>query len=251
MRFSVSVPCFFKNLDFTEAVYKTKELGFDAVEIWGWENLDLEKVKNVCMETNVELLSMCTSEFNMTEPSFRSEWLKGLRKSCEAAKKAGVGSLVTQSGSDTGAPRSFQHESIVKALNEAIPILEENGTMLMIEPLNIYVEHKDAYLWSSAEAFEIVREVNHPLVKIVYDIYHQQITEGNIIPNIVNNTDCIAHIHCAGHPGRIELQKGENDYNVIFEAIEKSDYEGACGLEYNPTMGSEESLKEFRKLYVK
>ena len=74
----------------------------------------------------------------------------------------------------------------------------------MIEPLNTLFNHPGYYLWSAVEGFDIIREVDHPLVKVVYDIYHQQIMEGNIIPNITQNLDCIAHLHSAGHPGRHE-----------------------------------------------
>ena len=77
-----------------------------------------------------------------------------------------------------------------------------------------------------------------------------QVMEGNIIPNIVNNLDCIAHLHSAGHPGRIDLQFGENDYKFIFKKVDEAGYTGACGLEYRPTLGAEESLKEFRRIYL-
>ena len=112
------------------------------------------------------------------------------------------------------------------------------------------VNHPGYYLWSAVEGFEIVREVDHPLVKVVYDIYHQQVMEGNIIPNITNNLDCIAHLHSAGHPGRHELQYGENDYKVIFAAVDKAGYTGSCGLEYSPLMDPEESLREVRRIYL-
>lgn len=69
------------------------------------------------------------------------------------------------------------------------------------------------------------------------------------IPSIVNNLDCIAHLHSAGHPGRIDLQFGENDYNVIFKKVDEDGYKGACGLEFRPTLGGVESLKEFRRIY--
>lgn len=251
MRFCISVPCLFKDMDFCEAIKSAASLGFDAVETWGWQGLDFKAVKNACETYGVEFLGMCTSEFNMTNPNMRQKWLDGLRESCKAAKEMGVKHLITQVGDDTGEPRDKQHESIVQALKEAVSILEESDVMIMLEPLNTYVDHKGYYLSSSAEAFEIIREVNHPLVKIVYDIYHQQIMEGNIIPSITNNLDCIAHLHCAGHPGRNELHLGENDYNVIFSAIDKAGYCGACGLEYNPTMDSVKSIELFKELYMK
>lgn len=237
-------------MNFIDAIYKVKELGFDAAETYNWKDLDLTAVRNACNETGVELLSMCTTEFNMTDPEMRQNWLAGLKESCEAAKIAGVKRLITQVGNDTGEERQKQHESIVMALREAKPILEDSGVTVMIEPLNTLVDHKGYYLWQSAEAFEIIREVDDQYVKVVYDIYHQQVMEGNIIPNIVNNLDCIAHLHSAGHPGRIELQFGENDYKVIFREVDKAGYKGACGLEYHPTLGGEESLKKFREIYL-
>ncbi|GHU69441.1 hydroxypyruvate isomerase [Clostridia bacterium] len=249
MRFCVPVPCFYNNIPFTEAIGKIGALGFDCAETYNWSTLDLDAVCAACEQAGVELLSMCTTAFNLTTPEARPEFLEGLAKSCKAAKQVGASRLITQVGQDTGAPRAAQHESILEGLKASVPILEETGIILMIEPLNTIVDHKGYYLWQAVEGFQLVREVDHPLVKVVYDIYHQQIMEGNIIPNIINNLDCIAHLHCAGHPGRIDLQFGENDYRNIFAAADKAGYTGACGLEYRPTMPADESLKEFKRLY--
>ena len=78
MRICVPVPCFFGKMDFADAIYKIKELGFDAIETYDWKKLDLDQVRAVCEETGVELLSMCTTEFRMTDPSYRQAWLEGL-----------------------------------------------------------------------------------------------------------------------------------------------------------------------------
>lgn len=249
MRLCVPIPCFFGKLDFAEAIYRVKALGFDAAETYNWRSIDPDATVRACAETGVELLSMCTTEFRMTDPALRTQWLDGLRESCAFAQKIGVRRLITQVGPDTGAPRGAQHESIVAALKAARPILEESDVTIMIEPLNTLFNHPGYYLWSAVEGFEIIREVDHPLVKLVYDIYHQQIMEGNIIPNITNNLDCIAHLHAAGHPGRNELQYGESDYKVIFSAVDKAGYTGACGLEYRPLMEPEESLRTAKKIY--
>lgn len=249
MRLCVPVPCFFKNVDFVTAIHRIKALGFDAAETYNWKNLDLDAVRAACEETGVELLSMCTTEFRMTDPALRTAWLEGLKESCAAANKVGAKRLITQVGPDTGAPREEQHASIVAALREAKPILEDSGVTIMIEPLNTLVNHPGYYLWSAVEGFDIIREVDHPLVKVVYDIYHQQVMEGNIIPNVTQNLDCIAHLHSAGHPGRHELQYGENDYKVIFAAVDKAGYTGACGLEYSPLLDPEESLKIAKEIY--
>lgn len=249
MRICIPIPCFFKQ-DFVEAIYTVKSLGFNAIETYDWKSLNLEAVKNACEDTGVELVSMCTTEFRMTDEQFRKDWLSGLEESCKAANAVGAKHLITQVGQDTGAPREKQHKNIVTTLKEAKSILDTYNVTIMIEPLNTYVNHPGYYLWSAAEAFDIIREVNHPLVKVVYDIYHQQVMEGNIIPNITNNLDCIAHLHSAGHPGRHELQYGENDYHVIFKAVDEAGYTGCCGLEYSPLLPPIESLNEFKRIYM-
>ena len=250
MRICVPIPCFYGGMPFTDAIRKVRELGFDAVETYNWKSLDLDAVRAACEENGVELMSMCTTEFNMTNPDMREKWLAGLKESCEAANRVGAKRLITQVGQDTGAPREQQHASIVAALKAAAPILDATGVTIMIEPLNTLVNHKGYYLWSAVEAFDIIHEVNHPLCKVVYDIYHQQVMEGNNIPNITGNLDSIAHLHSAGHPGRIDLQFGENDYRVIFKKVDEAGYKGACGLEYHPTMDPTESLREFRRIYL-
>ena len=251
MRLCVPIPCFFRDTDFCDALRKTAALGFDCAETYGWKHLDLDAVRAVSEDCGVELRSLCTTEFRMTSPEHRQLWLDGLRESCEAAVKVGASRLITQVGQDTGAERALQHESIVAALKEAKPILDEYGIIIMLEPLNPIVDHKGYYLTTAAESFDIIREVDHPLVKIVYDIYHQQVTEGNIIPNITSGLDCIAHLHSAGHPGRHELWNGENDYKFIFDAIDKSGYSGAVGLEYSPLLDPIESLTEAMRRYGK
>lgn len=249
MRLCVPIPCFFGGMDFCEAVKKVKALGYDTVETYNWKRLDLDAVRGICEELGVEFASMCTTEFRLTSPENRNLWLDGLKESCEAANKLGVKRLITQVGADTGAEREKQHASIVDGLKAAKPILEAHGVTVMIEPLNTYVNHPGYYLWSSKEAFDIIREVDNRYVKVVYDIYHQQVMEGNIIPNVTGNLDCIAHLHAAGHPGRHELQLGENDYKVIFGAIDKAGYSGACGLEYSPITDPCESLIKAKEIY--
>lgn len=251
MRLCVPIPCFFGGMDLDVAVRRAHALGYRAVESYNWRGLDLDRVRGVCEELSVEFVSLCTTEFRMTTPEHRELWLQGLRESCAAAKQAGVTRLITQVGQDTGEEREYQRAAIVETLRQAIPILETYSVTIMPEPLNPLVDHMGYYLTSAGEAFDIIREVDHPLVKIVYDIYHQQITEGNIIPSVVNNLDCIAHLHSAGHPGRIELQYGESDYKNIFAAIDKAGYTGACGLEYRPVLEPEESLRQAMELYGK
>ena len=249
MKLCVAIPCFFRGTDFCEAIKTVSDLGFDTVETYNWKELDLSEVKKTLDGYGVKLISMCTTEFRMTAPEYRQSWLDGLKESCEAANRVGAKHLITQVGPDTGALREKQHESILEALEAAKPILEDSGVTVMLEPLNTYVNHPGYYLWSAYEGFELIKEADHPNIKLIYDIYHQQVMEGNIIPSVTGNLDLIAHLHCAGHPGRNEPWLGENNYNYIFDAIDKAGYKGACGLEYRPTMDPIESLKKAKALY--
>ena len=249
MKLCVPIPCFFGGLPFETAVCRVAALGYRYVEIYDWKQLDLTAAKNALIQNGVELLSMCTAEFRLTDPACRGLWVNGIKESCAAAAVLGVQKLITQVGPDTGARRAEQRRSIVDGLKAGADILERAGVTVMIEPLNTKVDHPGYYLTASAEAFDIVREVGSPNVKVVFDIYHQQISEGNIIPNITANLDCIAHLHAAGHPGRHELQYGENDYRNIFAAVDRAGYDGACGLEYGPLLGPEESLAAARALF--
>jgi hydroxypyruvate isomerase len=156
---------------------------------------------------------------------------------------------ITQVGNDTGAPREVQHTAIVETLKAAKPILEQYGVTVMPEPLNVKVNHPGYYLTTASEAFDIIREVDSPFVKVVYDIYHQQVTEGDIIPTVTKHLDLIAHLHSAGHPGRHDLWEGELNYKYIFDAIDKAGYTGACGLEYGALGDPIESLKRAKAIY--
>ena len=147
-------------------------------------------------------------------------------------------------GKDTGAPREEQHASIVAGLKAGAPILEEYGVTLLIEPLNTKVNHKGYILEKSEDAFAIIDAVGSERVRVVYDIYHQQISEGNILPTVCANLDKIAHLHGAANPGRCEVFLGENDYRFILRELDKAGYTGAMTLEYKPTLPPEESLKK-------
>ena len=252
MRLCVALPCHFPTGTTEEvctAIRKVAAMGYDAVEAYGWNGWDLHAIRAVLDETGVELLSLLVPETRLTDPACRGLWLEALQVACEAAAIVGAKKLITQVGNDTGAPREIQHAAIVETLRQAKPILEHYGVTVMPEPLNIKVNHPGYYLTTASEAFDIVREVDSPYVKIIYDIYHQQITEGDIIPTVTGNLSHIAHLHAAGHPGRHELWEGELNYKYIFDAIDKAGYTGACGLEYGSLGNPLESLMLAREMF--
>lgn len=130
----------------------------------------------------------------------------------------------------------------MEGLKACVPYLEESGITLVVEPLNVRVDHAGYYLYSSDEAAGIMREVGSPYVKMLFDIYHQQITEGDLIRRIREYIPYIGHFHAAGNPGRHELYDGEIDYRKVFAAIGETGYDGYIGLEYFPEDEVEKGL---------
>ena len=252
MKLCVPIPCHFpvsNTEDFCSALRQIAGWGYTAAETYDWRGLDAEAVSATLQETGVELVSILVPETRLTSPECRDLWLSALQSTCEAAQKMGVRRAITQVGNDTGVPREVQHAAIVETLKRAHPILERYGVTVMMEPLNVLVDHPGYYLTKASEAFDLVREVDSPFVKIVYDIYHQQVTEGDIIRTVTRNLDAIAHLHAAGHPGRHDLWEGELNYNYIFDAIDKAGYKGCCGLEYSTLLTPAESLQKAMELY--
>ena len=119
---------------------------------------------------------------------------------------------------------------------------------MVVEPLNLRVDHQGYFLSGSDEAAEILKEVGSPNVKMLFDIYHQQITEGDLIRRIQKYLPCIGHFHAAGNPGRHELYQSEINYPYVFQAIENEAYEGYMGLEYFPEDAPEAGLVYAKKV---
>ncbi|CAG7616054.1 hydroxypyruvate isomerase family protein [Paenibacillus allorhizosphaerae] len=143
-----------------------------------------------------------------------------------------------------------QHrQEAVASLKSVAPILEQAGVTAVIEPLNSKVDHKGVYCDNTTEAFKIVEEVGSPNVKILYDAYHMQIMEGNVISTIRNHNEFIGYYHIAKVPGRVEPIGGELNFYAILEAVAGTGYEGFVGLEYKPSVSDVQSLEEVKRHY--
>jgi len=248
MKFSVCTDAVFSGTPTLEAFAKVRENGFDAVEFWSWENKDLPAIVAEARRLRLEIAAFCTRGVSLVDPSQRDAYLAGLRESLEAAKFCGTSVLISLVGNDTDAPRNIQRTSLVEGLRAAAPLLEAANVTLAVEPLNVRYDHKGYFLTSSQEAFDIVAEVASPHVKVLYDIYHQQITEGNLINTLTTNLAAVAHVHVAGHPSRHELDNGEINAPHIFSALDRAGYAGFIGLEYFPLREPSEGLRTVASL---
>lgn len=248
MHYSVCVSAVFDGKPVHECLGQIAATGASHYEFWSWWDQDVDAIEAAQKKTGLKPAALCTYFIPLTEPERREEYIEGLKKSIAVAKKLGCSTLISQLGNDTGAPREEQHASIVEGLKACAPLLEEAGVILTIEPLNVLVNHPGYYLTTSIEGYDIVREVGSPNVQLLFDVYHQQITEGNVIANITAGTDLIGHIHVAGNPGRHELTlENEINYPSVFAALKRLGYNKAIGLEYFPVTDPIGSLEELFK----
>lgn len=249
MNLSVCIETIFKGSNAISGMKQTKAAGLDAFEFWTWWDKDLKRMKEVKEELGLTLVTFCTKFISLVDPNQRENYLKGLEESIEAAKFLDCRKLITQVGNaQPGVSREEQLHSLIAGLKACVPYLEKSGTTLLVEPLNIKIDHPGYFLYSSDEAFKVIREVNSPYVKVLFDIYHQQITEGDLLRRIGGNLESIGHFHAAGIPGRNELDTGEINYKNIFRALKSWGYQDYVGLEYfcreDPITGLRNQVKE-------
>lgn len=246
MYYSVCINAVFGGLPLHEALESIRGCGAPAFEFWSWEDADIAVLRDAQQKTGLRCAAMCARSIPLVDPARRKDYLDGLRASIAVAQRLDCPSLIVTVGQELpGVSREAQRDSIIDGLRAAAPLAEDAGVTLVVEPLNTRVDHKGYFLARSDEAFDILRAVDSPRVKLLFDIYHQQITEGNLIANLTASVGRIGHIHVAAVPGRHELT-GENEihYPSVFAALGRAGYAGAIGLEYFPLSDPERSLRQ-------
>ena len=138
----------------------------------------------------------------------------------------------------------YQTANVIDMLRRCTEILEPHGLVMVLEPLNWHANHGGVFLERSDQAYAICRAVNSPSCKILFDIYHQQITEGNLIPNIDACWSEIAYFQSGDNPGRKEPYTGEINYRRVFKHLYDKGFKGVIGMEHgNSVKGAEGEQK--------
>ena len=167
------------------------------------------------------------------DKDLQNEFVDHIRESVEVAKRVNAKWMTVVPGHvDLGQEMGYQTAHVVEALQRASTILEPHGLIMVLEPLNWWTNHAGQFLSEIPQAYEICRAVDSPSCKILFDIYHQQITEGNVIPNIDKSWDEIAYFQIGDNPGRKEPTTGEINYKNVFKHIHDKGYKGVLGMEH-------------------
>lgn len=181
----------------------------------------------------------------MSDPAQHDKVVEHFKMRVEVAKRVNCKHLVGLSGNvrDDITPEQ-QTKHVVDCIKRLAPIAEKGDVFLVMEALNPLVDHKGYFLTRTDQTMAILKEVGSPNVKMLFDIYHQQITEGNVIRNFTSNIDNIGHFHVADNPGRKEPGTGELSYKNIFKALAGTNYKQFVALECgHSTKNYEDTLK--------
>jgi hydroxypyruvate isomerase len=185
------------------------------------------------------------------DEDLRAKFLKEIQESVEVAKRVNAKWMTVVPGNvDPRQNKGYQTAHVIESLKRASDILEPHGLTMVLEPLN-FRDHPGLFLTESPQAFEICKAVDSPACKILFDIYHQQIQEGNLIPNIDASWDEIAYFQIGDNPGRKEPTTGEINYLNIFKHIHSKGYTGILGMEHGNSQSGKEGEQAVIDAYRK
>jgi hydroxypyruvate isomerase len=237
-KFAVNIEMWWKKLPFLERIQKTADLGFPAVEFWPFENKDQNAVAETCEKLGIEIAQFTAWGFkpHLNDPKNEGDFLKTIEQACQVAHKWKCRKMTVVAGDNTpGMSQEEMHEQVIKALKKAAPIVEAEKVMIILEPMNGRVDHPGHCLYGSVDAVKICRAVGSPMVKINWDLYHMQITEGDLCGRLKDGFDQVGYLQLADHPGRHEPGTGEIHYNRVLRQAYELGYRDLVGLELNPT----------------
>ena len=229
---SVSRWCF-DTLDLETLCVEAKKMGIIGVDLVGPEAWPTLKKHNL-------VSTMCNgAELNLVDGfndlQFHEKLIQRYTEMIPKVAEAGYKNLICFSGNRRGKTDEEGWTNCVIGLQKLIPLAEKHNITLVMELLNSKIDHKDYQCDRTAWGVELAKRINSPNFKLLYDIYHMQIDEGDVIRTIKNNIQYIAHFHTAGVPGRNEIDgTQELNYPAIMKAIAATGFKGFVGQEFVP-----------------
>ena len=235
----------FKNLagdDVIDQLNYIAEQGFTAFEDNNLKKRTVdfqEKMSKTMQKKGLDMGVFVAHTIHWKEPNLasgdknkREEFLNEIRESVEVAKRINARWMTVVPGyKDLRLDLSYQTVNVTDSLKYACEILEPHGLVMVLEPLN-FLNHPGLFLTESPQAYEICKSVGSSSCKILFDIYHQQIQEGNLLPNINKCWEEIAYFQIGDNPGRKEPTTGEINYKNIFKYIHNRGFDGILGMEH-------------------
>jgi len=228
--------------DLIDQLKYISEQGFTALEDNGMKGRPIdvqEKVASEMTKLGITMGVFVAHTIYWKEPNlasgkkeFQDEFLKEIKESVEVAKRVNAKWMTVVPGHvDLRLSFEYQTANVIETLKQASEILEPHGLIMVLEPLNFY-NHPGLFLTKIPQVYQICKAVDSPSCKILDDLYHQQIQEGNLIPNIDKAWEEIAYFQIGDNPGRKEPTTGEINYHNVFKHIYEKGFNGVLGMEH-------------------
>jgi hydroxypyruvate isomerase len=235
---------------FEENLERVAQAGYHHVELVGefkkWSEDDYRRILARMETLKVSVDATSGVSVGFADPSGGDAFLSALKGLIPAAQRLQCKQIILLSGKlIEGAPAGSQHAASIEALKHAADVLSSAGLVAVIEPID-RIENPTIYLDGVTEAFEIVKAVDSPHVKVLYDVYHEQRQFGNLIEKFEAHIDQVGLIHIADVPGRHEPGTGEINYLNIYRKLAQLGYKGTIAMEFYPTGDIVETLRRAR-----
>ena len=245
------------NLPFEQRLAKVAEAGYANVEMVGeyekWTEADFDRANETAKRLGIHFDATAGLHNGVGNPATREAFLAELQEAFTPMRKLGCPAMIVMSGNIVAAlSRGQQHQSCIDGLKRAAQLVE--GKQIAGQPIRLLLECIDPeenpkyFLQSAAEAIDIVRAVNHPQVKFLYDLFHEQIAEGNLIEKLEKHIDVIGLIHVADVPGRHQPGTGEINYGNIYRKLAALKYRNAIAMEFHPSGDPVSTLQAAKKM---
>jgi hydroxypyruvate isomerase len=254
---SVMLWTVFRDLPFEERLEKVSEAGYRNIELVGeyakWTAADFDRATRAARRLGIRFDATAGLGHGVGKPADRDAFLADLREALTPMETLGCPAMIVLSGNVVpGLSREAQHQSCIEGLKRAAALVE--GRKIAGQPVRILLECIDPeenpkyFLTSAAEAIEMVRAVNHPQVQFLYDLFHEQIGEGNLIEKLEKNIDVIGLIHVADVPGRHQPGTGEINFASIYRRLAALKYKNMVAMEFLPNGDPVAALRAAREM---
>ena len=250
-RFSVMLWTIYRKLPFDQRLEKVAEAGYHAVELVNeyekWSPDDFRRASARLRSLGIVVDAMAGVWTGIANPQAQEKFLADLTRLVPIAEQLQCPRIIVLSGDRVeGLSREAHHQSCIESLKRAAEIADKRNLTLLLENID-QEENPKYYLTSVAEGFEIIRQVNHARVKFLYDFYHEQISEGNLIEKLEKNIEQVGLLHVADVPGRHEPGTGEINYASIYRRLAQLNYRGYVAMEFEPSGDPVVSLRTARE----
>ncbi|HTF88419.1 MAG TPA: TIM barrel protein [Planctomycetota bacterium] len=237
--FAANLEMWWGSLPFPDRIRAANDVGFTAFEFWPWRGKDLDAITAAMKETGMICTQFTGWGFSpgMNDAKNHDKLEQEIKDSCATAKKLGAKMMCVVAGNDIpGVSQEAMHDTVIVGLKRVAKIAEDNDVTLVLEPMNIRVDHKGHCLYGSPPAIKIVRAVGSTHVKILWDLYHMHISEGDLCGHLREGIQELGYVQLADHPGRNEPGTGEIHYNRVLNELANLNYTGYVGVECNPSV---------------